>query len=221
MTPRTIEDRLREEYCSLSPDIKRVMHQLRADVTHLLLPVTLDLDHHERVQIDGRVKECDSAIASLLRRQESRKFDDNKPSQYSLTSLPDLAGLRVMIFPRLLLKEVHTTLLMKYGNWVSDPVISAAPARLLAWKYHGFCTASPEIRAEIQIMPLLTGMFWHVEHGAFYKPRDKTLEGIARTPLITTLVDHVYTAFDDLENVLEQKLHSKVAPNPPITHSPL
>ena len=47
MNQRTAEDMLREEYCLLSPEIKRVVHQLQTHVSYLLLPVTLDLKHHE------------------------------------------------------------------------------------------------------------------------------------------------------------------------------
>jgi hypothetical protein len=50
MNQRTIEDRLREEYFLLSPDIKRVLLQLQTEVAHLLLNLTLDLKHHERIQ---------------------------------------------------------------------------------------------------------------------------------------------------------------------------
>lgn len=40
MTRRTVEDRLREEYFLLSPEINRVVHQLQTRVSYLLLPVT-------------------------------------------------------------------------------------------------------------------------------------------------------------------------------------
>ena len=36
MTLRTVEDRLREEYFLLSPEIKRVLHQLQTDVGEVL-----------------------------------------------------------------------------------------------------------------------------------------------------------------------------------------
>jgi hypothetical protein len=49
MTQRTLDDRLREKYFHLSPEIKRVLYQLQTDVAHLLLPVILDLKHHERI----------------------------------------------------------------------------------------------------------------------------------------------------------------------------
>jgi hypothetical protein len=71
VTSRTVEDRLREEYFLLSPEIRRVLHQLQTDVAYLLLPVTLGLKHHERIHVEARVKECDSAISALRRREGS------------------------------------------------------------------------------------------------------------------------------------------------------
>ena len=74
MTRRTVEDRLREEYFLLSPEINRVVHQLQTRVSYLLLPVTLDLKHHERIHIEARAKECGSAIGALRRRKEGERF---------------------------------------------------------------------------------------------------------------------------------------------------
>lgn len=208
MTPRTVEDRLREEYVLLSPELKRVLHQLRTDVTYLLLPVTLSLEHHERIQIEARVKECDSAMDSLCRRKEGRVFDEKSPSKYSLTHLPDLVGVRVLVFPRSLLDRVHTIVRSRYEDWTSDPVESGIPTRVLARKYHGFCATSSKIRAEIQIMSMLTGLFWRVEHAAFYKPRDVELKRSAKKPLVGNRVSRVYAAFDAFESMLEVELES-------------
>jgi hypothetical protein len=98
--PRTIEDRLREEYFDLLPDIRRVVNELEAEVRHCLVPLFLRLDLHERLIVSGRVKECDSALESLRRRQEGATFDSDRPELYSLTDLKDLAGVRVLAFPR-------------------------------------------------------------------------------------------------------------------------
>jgi ppGpp synthetase/RelA/SpoT-type nucleotidyltranferase len=209
MTQRTVEDRLREEYFFLLPEIRRALHELRTDVTYLLLPATLGLKHHERIQIEARVKECDSAIDSLRRREEqTRQFDETNPTRYSLTGLPDLAGLRVLAFPKSCLEDAHTTLRTRYEDWTPDPVKTGIPTRLLAWKYHGFCPTSPRIRAEIQVMSMLTGLFWHVEHGTLYKPRDAALKGAAKKVAIGNRVNCVYAAFDALEGALELELES-------------
>jgi ppGpp synthetase/RelA/SpoT-type nucleotidyltranferase len=206
MTPRTVEDQLREEYFRLSPEIKRVLHQLQTDVTYLLLPLTLDLKHHERIHIEARAKECDSAISALRRREEARQFDEDAPTGYTLTKLPDLAGVRVSVFPKSRLEAVHTTIRDKYVEWTPDPVKTGTPPRLRAWKYHGFCPTSSRVRAELQVVSMLTGLFWQVEHDAFYKPRDPVLMGAAIKPAIRDRTEQVYEAFDELENVLEREL---------------
>lgn len=54
MTPRKVEDFLRAKYSELSPEIKKVLFQLQTDVAHLLLDVTLGLEHHERVPLPRR-----------------------------------------------------------------------------------------------------------------------------------------------------------------------
>ena len=74
MTRGTVEDRLREEYFLLASEIKRVLHQLQTDVAYLLLPVTLDLKHHERIHVEARAKDGDSAINALRRREEARQL---------------------------------------------------------------------------------------------------------------------------------------------------
>jgi hypothetical protein len=174
---RSVADRLREQYFTLLPDIKRVLQELQTEAAHAILSITLDLKHHERIHIEGRIKECDSAVNALRRREEARQFDEEAPAKYTLTALPDLAAIRVLVFPKARLDEVHSTLRAKYAHWLSDPVMTGRPPRFRAWKYYGCCSVSAVVRAELQIVPMLTGLFWHVEHDAFYKPLDPTLRG--------------------------------------------
>jgi ppGpp synthetase/RelA/SpoT-type nucleotidyltranferase len=206
MTERTVEDRLREEYFQLSPEIKRVLHQLQTDVAYLLLPMTLHLKHHERIHVEARAKECDSAINALRRREEARQFDEDSAAKYTLAELPDLAALRVLVFPRSRLESVHSIVRGKYSEWASDPVKTGTPPRFRAWKYHGFCSTSQRVRAELQVVPMLTGLFWQIEHDAFYKPRDPVLRGAVNKPVIRERTERVYDAFDALEEVLQGEL---------------
>jgi len=206
MTERTVADRLREEYSLLSPEVKRVLLQLQTDVAHLLLDSTLGLNHHERIHIEARAKECDSAIEALRRREEARQFDEDTPEKYTLTKLPDLAALRVLVFPKPRLEEIHTIVRSKYANWTPDPVKTGTPRKWRAWKYYGYCSTSPRIQAEIQVVPMLTGLFWQVEHDAFYKPRDAVLRGAVNKPIVQERAEAVYDAFEALEAILEQEL---------------
>ncbi|MGD0569009.1 MAG: hypothetical protein ABSA78_11435 [Candidatus Sulfotelmatobacter sp.] len=40
----------------------------------------------------------------------------------------------------------------------------------LAFKYHGYCARNARLHAELQIAPMLIGLFWEVEHSTVYKP---------------------------------------------------
>jgi ppGpp synthetase/RelA/SpoT-type nucleotidyltranferase len=176
MIERTVEDRLREEYFALLPDVRRVLEQLEAEVRHCLLPLLNKLDRDEKVTVASRIKECESALGALKRRQEGNVFDPDQSNKYSLKTLNDLAGVRVMAFPSSRWVEVDHLLREnpQFVSWTSDPVRLRAndeKSELLAFKYHGHCSRNAAVRAELQIVPMLIGLFWQVEHSAIYKPR--------------------------------------------------
>jgi ppGpp synthetase/RelA/SpoT-type nucleotidyltranferase len=100
MAERTIEDRLRQHYFELLPHIRRVAEELEAEVRYCLLPISLGLDRYERLIVTSRIKDCESAIEALRRRQEGATFDTDNPELYSLDNLSDLAGVRGRIPPQ-------------------------------------------------------------------------------------------------------------------------
>ena len=176
---RTVEDRLREEYFDLVPDIRRVVDELEAEVKHCLVPISLRLHRYERLVVTSRVKECESALNSLRRRQEGATFDSGRPGLYSLLRLNDLAGVRVLAFPHSRLAEADRKLRERFPSWTADPVRGDNENdEPLALKYFGYCRASDRIRAEFQIVPMLTALFWEVEHSVIYKP-SPSLKGVA------------------------------------------
>jgi hypothetical protein len=167
---RPIMNLLREEYFDLLPDIRRVVWQLETEIRYLTLPILHSLKRHEQLVVKSRVKECESAVKTL-RLQEGRFFDPEKPGGYSLLDLPDLAGTRVLVFPNSKLVEVDTALRSRFHGWTYKPVKDDLGA-VLAPKYYGFCDeVSSKIRGEYQIVPMLIGLFWDVEHSAMYKSR--------------------------------------------------
>lgn len=174
---RTVEDRLREEYFDLLPEIRRVAEQLETEVRYSLLFLSRKLSRHERLVVTSRVKDCESSVRKLRRRQEGRSFGTELHEKYTLTALNDLAGVRVLIFPRRKIKEVDLALLPVFDGWESDPILEEG--ELLAFKYRGYTQASSKVKGEYQIMSILTGLFWDVEHSAIYKPEPQ-LSGIAR-----------------------------------------
>jgi hypothetical protein len=103
-------------------------------------------------------------------------FQKKRPEIYTLTSLNDLAGVRVLAFPRGRLAEVDNLLREEFRTWTSDPVEDNGEVQ--AFKYHGYCSqASNKVKGEYQVVSMLTGLFWEVEHSAIYKP-DARLSGI-------------------------------------------
>ncbi len=70
MPNRTVEDLLREQYFDLLPEIRKVIERLESEVRFHLLSVRTDLDKFEIIEVRARVKQCESALDSLRRRQE-------------------------------------------------------------------------------------------------------------------------------------------------------
>jgi hypothetical protein len=170
--PRTVEDRLRSEYAYLLPAMQRTRTEVETEVQHLLLRATLSLDQYERIVVRSRLKDCESAVDALRRREKFGLFDADHPEQYSLTSLPDLVGVRVLTFPQRRLKEVHETLFPRIGGWVVDHI------EPIVFKYTRRWNAGDLVKSEIQVLSLLIGLFWEAEHSAIYKP-SPSLRGVA------------------------------------------
>jgi ppGpp synthetase/RelA/SpoT-type nucleotidyltranferase len=84
MAGRTVEDRLREEYFDLLPDARRVLEELETEVRHVLLPISSRLDRYERLVVTSRIKDCESALEALRRRQEGATFDPDRVQSYTL-----------------------------------------------------------------------------------------------------------------------------------------
>jgi ppGpp synthetase/RelA/SpoT-type nucleotidyltranferase len=168
---RTTRDRLREEYVAALPEIRRAADEIETEVRYLVRPIAQDLEPHERLVIRCRVKECESAIAALERRQECSRFERINPAAVSLRELNDLAALRVLAFPKRRVLQSDELLRKRFPDWISDPVSGGrSNSEILAFKYHGLCGEHSTVRTEIQVLSMLIGLFWEVEHGALYKP---------------------------------------------------
>jgi hypothetical protein len=173
MPERTIEDSLREEYFDLLPEIRRVLWQLEAVIRYHTLTILHALKKPEQLIVKSHVKDCESAIETLGRisKGEGRRFDPDRPDDYSILQLPDLAGVRVPVFPNRRMDEVDDLLRTPFPDWNAKPVKDDSGS-VLARKYFGFCSdASDRVCGEYQIVPMLLGLFWEVEHSAMYKFR--------------------------------------------------
>ena len=204
---------MREEYFELLPDIRRVAEHLEAKVKYCVLPISRKLDKYEQLVVTSRIKECESALDSLRRRPEAegRTFDRTHPDKYTLTDLNDLAGVRVLAFPRSRLIEIDRELHKRFTDWEADPVPGYDKIDdPLAFKYYGYCeAASRKIRGELQIVSMLTGLFWEVEHAAIYKPTPR-LRGVARSLEMQQRNREVHTALRAFEEEFEKQIRDSL-----------
>ena len=204
MVERTIEDCLRKEHFDLLPDIRHVTDNLETEVRHCVLPMLGGLNKYEQLKVTSRIKACDSAIEALRRRQEGATFDRGRPEIYSLKNLNDLAGIRVLVFPRIRLTEVDQLLVKQFPEWESDPVrYGDEDGDIIALKYFGYSQASKEIKGEIQILSMLIGQFWEIEHSAIYKPAPE-LRGVAKSLEMQERIRDVHHALRAFEETFER-----------------
>lgn len=206
MSERTVEDRLRQEYFALLPDAQRTLEELETEVRHRLLELSSRLDRFEKLRVTARVKDCESALGALRRRQEGSIFDPDHADLYTLTILNDLAGVRVLVFPRTRWLEAQDELFRHdpFKSWKVDHIYSGeAGQEPLVFKYHGYCSRNSKVRAELQVAPMLIGLFWEVEHSAIYKPSPQ-LKGLLSSLEMQRPVENVYQALKDFEAEFER-----------------
>jgi ppGpp synthetase/RelA/SpoT-type nucleotidyltranferase len=206
---RTIEDRLREEYFQLLPEIRRLAGELQSQINYHLLPIANTLESYEQLVVKSRVKDCESAVDTLRRRQEGTRFDNDRPTRYTLANLNDLAGVRILVFPRQRILQVDRVLREIFGSWTADPV--AVDGEVLALKYHGYPGASGRIRGEYQIVSMLVGLFWEVEHSAIYKPAPQ-LRRVARSVAMQQRSKEVSDSLKAFEDEFEALIHLDSSP---------
>jgi hypothetical protein len=102
--------------------------------------------------VTSRVKDCESALQKLRRFQEGATFDNDQSEKYTLTTLKDLAGVRVLVFPR---RRIHgiDVALRNVFPWDADP--TQEDGEVLAIKYRG--TAQPALGLGVNTRSCL---FW-------------------------------------------------------------
>lgn len=62
------EDLLRQEYFDLLPELAKVQQLMDAKIRWYLKDITYSLKKHQRIEIESRIKDCNSAINALKRR---------------------------------------------------------------------------------------------------------------------------------------------------------
>jgi hypothetical protein len=186
---------------------ERTLLETETRVRRDLLDVSLGLERYERVLVTSRIKECDSAVDALRRRQPWGLFVAERALEYSITALPDLAAVRVMAFPERRVVDAHDALRQTLSGWKADPIPSSDGSTALALKYSGEWSPDGRITAEVQIVGLLIGLFWEVEHSAIYKP-NPNLHGVVRSKSVIQRRDEVLSALQAFEGAFEKAIRS-------------
>jgi len=78
----------------------------------------------------------------------------------------------------------------------------------LALKYIGHTSGSKIIYGELQIAPMLTGLFWKVEHSAIYKPKPE-FKGALRSFEMQQRCQEVLNALKEFEKSFERIIDKK------------
>jgi hypothetical protein len=163
------------------------------------------LKSHENLVVRARVKDCTSAINKLRQynpidplaiRNPGAVFDRDHPEIYTLLTLRDLVGIRVLAFPSGIAREADKLLRQEFPDWESDPIKDANGERL-AFKYNGKYSESEVLQCEYQVVSTLIGLFWDVEHAAIYKqsPNPKGLGFVMQEQ--TSAVNKALREFED------------------------
>ena len=196
---QSIQDRLREEYFGLLPLARKLCEELEAKIKFALIQTKKSLKEYERIEIRTRIKDCESAVDALKRRQEGSIFDTSFPEKYTLTELKDIAGVRILVFPKSRIDEIDEHISRALPNWNPDPIPTYdSSSSFLGLKYYGLLDPDIGLFAEYQIVPMLIGLFWEVEHAALYKPRPE-LKAISASFEMREKRDAVYEALDEFE----------------------
>jgi len=64
--------------------------------------------------------------------------------------------------------------LRRIFHWKPDRI--QQDGEMLAFKYHGYCKPNRTVRGEYQIVSMLTGLFWEVEHSKMSYTRLRAFE---------------------------------------------
>jgi hypothetical protein len=203
MPERTPEDRLREEYFDLLPEIRNVTENIEAEVKYCVRRNFRNLHRGEQIVVTSRIKECQNAVESLRRRQkEDLAFDPERAQKYTLLELKDLAGVRVLAFPRARRTELNEILRTVFPGWDRDP-FQGDQSETLGYKYSGFHEVSKRVSGEYQIVSMLVGLFWEVEHSAIYKPIPE-LRGATRSLSMQERTRDVLRSLEAFEEEFEK-----------------
>ena len=122
-----------------------------------------------------------------------------------MIELKDLVGFRVLVFPENLISEVNKKITDNFSSLKSDPILkNNDPEKVVAHKYHGKANEGDTFQSEIQIVSMLIGLFWEVEHFTLYK-QDLSFKGVISEDL-KNKNDEILDALKEYSNIFEKGL---------------
>jgi len=90
--------------------------------------------------------------------------------------------------------------------WEPRPLLDPVSTGTLVHKYNGYCSSTDQIRAELQISPMLIGQFLDIEHSAIYKPPPELEDA---KPLMRDHTNAVFAAFQAFDAELERLMKER------------
>jgi len=91
-------------------------------------------------------------------------------------------------------------------SWTPDHLNGLNPTDSpVALKYDGLRNPTDAVKVEVQIVSLLVGLFWEVEHAALYKPSPR-LRGVEKSPAMQTKTAAVLAALRDFEEEFDRQI---------------
>ena len=173
---RAVREKLLWEYESRSPVYERAVTIVKATLEYRLLGLTSALRPYERLEIVGRVKTFESAFRKIRPGQESKSFDPDKLSDYTLGSLNDMAGVKVRVFPNIRLPAIHRVITSEFPDCEQDHDPTDSPpgsddVNRLKYFVRLPCEHLTDCLCEIQVVPWMLDRYWEIEHEVLYKPQ--------------------------------------------------
>jgi len=110
----------------------------------------------------------------------------------------------VLCFPRRRLNEAHGVVLEGLPSRTADHIYDEDDSQEpIAFKYYGNCSSTSRFQAEVQIVPMLIGLFWQIEHSTIDKPSPQ-LKAIAQSLEMRQRKGDVLQALRSFEDEFEE-----------------
>ena len=172
-----------KEYSNKIEKFKKIEEKLYFEVCHFLSDDKYNLNEFQHIEITSRIKSYSSAEKKLRNQLELTAHDKS-----SIFDLDDIIGIRISVFPLTLLRNIEKKLDEKFKSWKKE---KSCHGRYSVYKHR---SNYEKANCEIQLVPMLVGKFWDVEHSVIYKSKLSKNEDLNKS------YDVIINALHDYEN---------------------